>query len=181
MKSVQGALITIVVVIVVAVGVVLIVVTNVDNPLKASSSMPYRVTTSTTHPTAYDEGATRGGDAAPHEQENRGYLRPGDLTDEAQQRLDAIGASLTPTLEQVRASGAITPEAVRGALLTAGYPEQDVEAVPRTLPSDGTTQYVVFGIAFQDGCVSGIVTPTEVRAEAMGRYPEWGCIAPDTH
>jgi hypothetical protein len=180
MKSVHSALVTIAVVIVVAVGVVLIVVTKVDNPVRPQS-MPYPTPTSTTHPTAYVVAATRGGDAAPHEQENRGYLQPGDLTDEAQQRLDAIGTSLTPTLEQVRASGVITPEAVRGALLAAGYPEQDVGAVPRTLPFDGTTQYVVFGIAFEDGCVSGIVTPTEVRAQAMGRYPEWGCIAPDTH
>jgi len=180
MKVAQGALITVAVVVVVAVGVLLYFVANL-NFAPAGSSMPYTVVTSTTHPTAYDEGATRGGDAAPHEQENRGYLQPGDLTDEAQQRLDAIGASLTPTLEQVRASGAITPEAVRGALTAAGYPEQDVGAVPRTSPSDGTTRYVVFGIAFEDGCVSGTVMPTEVRAQAMGRYPEWGCIPPDTH
>jgi hypothetical protein len=180
MKSAQGALVVIAVVIIFAVGVVLIVVTNVDNPLRRSSSMPYPATTSTTHPTPYDEGATRGGDAAPHEKENRGYLQPGDLTDEAEQRLDAVGASLTPTLEQVRASGTITSEAVRGALLTAGYPELDIGAEARTSSLDGTPK-VVFGIAFEDGCVSGMVTPTEVQAQAMGRYPEWGCLPPDTH
>jgi hypothetical protein len=179
MKSVPDALITIAVVITVAVGVVLIVVTKVDHPVRPQS-MPYPTSTSTTHATAYDEAATRGGDAAPHENENRGELQPAHLTDKARQRLDAKGAALTPTLEQVRASGAITPDAVTAALIAAGLPAEDVEAVPRTSWADDT-QYVVFGIAFEDGCVSGMVTPAQVQAMAMGRIPEWGCIAPDTH
>lgn len=179
MKAVQGALITVAVVVVVAVGVVLYVIARVQEHVSTTSSMPYTVVTSTTRPTAYDEGATRGGDAAPHEEENRGYLQPGDLTDEARQRLGQQGVALTPTLEQVRASGDITPGTVTRALVAAGFPDEDVEAVPRTSPVDGTTQIVVFGIAFEDGCVSGMVTPTEVQALAMGRYPEWGCIPPD--
>jgi hypothetical protein len=177
MKSVPDALITIAVVIAVAVGVVLIIATKVDNPVRPQS-MPYP--TSTTHPTAYDVGATRGGDAAPHENENRGELQPTHLTDKARHRLDAEGTVLTPTLEQVRASGTITPDAVTAALIAAGLPAEDVEAVPRTSWADDA-QYVVFGIAFEDGCVSGMVTPTQVQAMAMGRIPEWGCIPPDTH
>jgi hypothetical protein len=178
MKTVQSALITFAVVVIFAVGIMLYKLTNIDLA-PAGSSMPYTATT--TRPTAYDEGATRGGDAAPHEQENRGYLQPGELTAEARQRLDAQGAALTPTLEQVRASGAITPDAVTAALVAAGFPAKNVAAVPRTSSLGDPTQYVVFGIAFTDGCVTGMVTHTEVQAQAMGRYPESGCIPPDTH
>lgn len=171
----KDALIASAVILVVAVGMLVFVFTNF-RLTPASSPEP-----STPSPSAYDEGATRGGDAAPHQRENREHLRPKDLTEETRQRLDAEGAKLSPALEQVRESGDITPDSVRSALLGAGYPDETVSTVFRMLPADGTTQYVVFGIEFEDGCVAGMVTPTEVDAQAMGRIPEWGCLPPDTH
>lgn len=181
MKSVQAALVTVAVVVVVALGVVLYLVNS--GPARAGSSMPNIVTTSTmTLPaTAYDEGATRAGDAAPHENENNGELQPGDLTDEERQHLNELGALLTPTLEQVRTSGTITPETVTAALVAIGFPAGDVSAVPRTSSIGDPTQFVVFGIAVDNGCVSGMVSAAKVQAVAMGRIPEWGCIPPDTH
>jgi hypothetical protein len=177
----KSALVTVAVVVVVALGVVLYLVNSDPGPASARSSMPNIVTTSTLPATAYDEGATRAGDAAPHENENNGELQPGDLTDEERQHLNELGSLLTPTLEQVRASGTITPESVTAALVAIGFPAGDVSAVPRTSSIGAPTQFVVFGIAVDNGCVSGMVSPAQVQAVAMGRIPEWGCIPPDTH
>jgi hypothetical protein len=182
MKSVQAALVTVAVVVVVALGVVLYLVNS--GPAPAGSSTPTIIVTTSTMrlpATAYDEGATRAGDAAPHENENNGELQPGDLTDEERQHLNELGSLLTPTLEQVRASGTITPESVTAALVAIGFPAGDVSAVPRTSSIGTPTQFVVFGIAVDNGCVSGMVSADQVQAVAMGRIPEWGCIPPDTH
>lgn len=165
---------------------VLLVITSTGPPMGTGEQA---VVTTTATPTVvagppgtpHDEAATRGGDAAPHQAENRGHRQPGDLTDEARHRLDQQGTALLPTLERVRASGTHTPAAVRAALVGAGYPAEDIGVMTRLLPDDMETEYVVFGIRADGGCVTGLVTATEVRAEAMGPYPEWGCLPPDTH
>lgn len=187
----KGTLIAGALVVVAFVGYVLLVITSTGEPTTPAGSPKPWVTTTTVTPTtstspgppatAYDEAATRGGDGAPHQAENRGNMQPDRLTDEARQRLDAEGATLLPTLEQVRAAGVLTPDAVVAALVAAGYETDKTSAMFRTLPVDGTTQYVVFGIRADGGCVTGMVTPTEVDAQAMGPYPEWGCLPPDTH
>ncbi len=167
---------------------VLVVITG-DPPMGTGKAMVVTTTTGTPPATnvpgppatPHDEAATRGGDAAPHQAENRGHLQPGDLTDEARQRLDAEGVALLPTLEQVRQSGMLTQDAVVAALVGAGYEKSAIAAMTRPLPDDMETEYVVFGIKADGGCVTGMVTPTEVDAQAMGPYPEWGCLPPYTH
>jgi hypothetical protein len=106
---------------------------------------------------------------------------PEELSDAARERLDAEGVALTPTLEQLRTGGDITPRAVVDALVAFGYPARDIDTVPLKRATDGGEWSVVFGVTFEDGCLSGVVTPTEVRATAMGEYPGSGCIPPDSY
>ncbi|HEX6353521.1 hypothetical protein [Actinophytocola sp.] len=102
--------------------------------------------------------------------------RPADLTDAARQRLDAEGLALIPTLEEVRVSGDITPRAVADALIAFGYPDRDIEVEVKPAID---ARSVVFGVTFEDGCLSGVVAPTEVRAGAMPEHPYSGCLPPD--
>lgn len=128
----------------------------------------------------HDEAATRGGDGAPHNAENRAGVLPDSLPPAVEARLRGEAAELAPVLEAVRGTNDITAASVERALVAAGYAADRVEALPRTSSLDGT-EYVVYGVSFDDGCVSGMVTPGEVQALPTGRYPEWGCIPPDTH
>lgn len=125
------------------------------------------------------------GDVPPNHVDNRGHLRPGDVSPQARQRLAEQAEAMRPVLERLRASGQPSPEAVTEALVGLGHPRDRVSAVVRrsalAAPDHDPGPAVVFGVSGDGGCVQGAVWRDQVRLGVGGAVAEWGCLPPDTH
>jgi hypothetical protein len=120
------------------------------------------------------------GDGPPNHADNRGHLRPRDITPEQEKALGAVAEDVEAALRALPAASRVSPDAVRAALAGLGYGPDRAEVVSRPDTVSGRGR-VVYGVSAEGGCVSGGVWADSVQAVVGGPVAEWGCLPPDTH
>ncbi|MFB7249448.1 hypothetical protein [Microbacterium sp. NPDC056234] len=100
--------------------------------------------------------------------ENDRYRERMELSEDAEAVAEELAGPLRVRLEEIRASGSITSEAVEEAIMDAGLPQPQLRAA---------ADDVLFGVAGPDGgCVFGAVTPEAVIVEVGGYIMDGGCL-----
>ena len=134
---------------------------------------PYGSTPTPTAACPQIEGVVLPPECAPYDPDNAmaqndRYKERMELSDEAAAAVGQSVSELRARLETLRTEGAISIDAVQGALREVGLPDDVVR---------GDARSVEFGVdAPEGGCVFGEVRPDTVVVEAGGYIMDGGCL-----
>jgi hypothetical protein len=93
---------------------------------------------------------------------------------------------IVAALEPLHSRGEFTPDAVKAAIETAGFPRDSISIVEVRSPLTTAEPPEQLGAAFgvhvgQTGCVVGSIRPDALTAEPKGSAVEFGCLEPFSH